>query len=178
MAKARKDRLNVPGFSFGEKTDEYLDVPRIFGGHGATRKSGKPHSTQELLGGRNLTQERKLTLYKTRIARQQYNKGKRFRARQIKQPIKPGPLPYYCLRRYLEHSGIKTHNCSFAEPPELIQSRPKIVYEVTDGFLPLVCFTSAREAQILCKTYAKFGFATYFNQIETGITPSLNLKHG
>jgi len=176
MARKRTGRMDVPGFSFGIKTNEFIDVPRIFGGHGARRKSGKPHSTAELLGGRNLTEERKISIFETRIARQQYNKGKRFRARQRQKPIHPSP-PDYCLRRYLEHTGLRTHDCEFAFHPELIISRPRFIYEVTDGLLPLVCFTSAREAQILCKTYAKFGFAVYFNQIETGITPGPALKY-
>lgn len=166
MAIKRKDRLNVPGFSFGLKTDEFLDVPRIFGGHGAKRKSALPHSAHELLGGCNLTEGRKVSLYRTRVARQHYNKGKRFRARQKNQAITPPPLPEYCLRRYLEHSGLRTNKCTFESQPEFIISKPRFIYEVTDGLLPIVCFTSAREAQILCKTYAKFGFATYFNLIE------------
>ena len=177
MARKRpKGRLDVPGFWFGEKTGEYIDVPRIFGGHGAKRKSGQPHTMQELLGGKNLTQERKLTMLVTRIAKQEYHKEKRVRFKQQKQATNPNPLPPYCLRRYLEHSGIKTHNCSFAEPPEIIISRPKIIYEVSDGFVPLVSFTSAREAKLLCSTYAHFGFATYFNQVETGIVPGPALK--
>jgi hypothetical protein len=159
---AHAGRINVPGFSFGRKTGEYIDVPRIFGGHGSSRKSKKPHSTQELLGGRVLTQGRKALVVATHIARQEYNKGKRFRAKQEQKSITPLAVQP-CTRRLLEFTG---HHCPFIPfigEPELIVSKPKTVFEVTDYILPIATFTSAREAQILAATLTARGYAIYIN---------------
>lgn len=156
-------RLDVPGFSFGQKTGEYIDVPRIYGGHGAKRKSGIPHSTPELLGGRVLTQGRKELVLATAIAKQEYNKGKRFRAKQQKQAI-TNPPAAYCTRRYLELIGVKRPSFQFSDPPELIIPKAKTVYELTDGLMPFLSVTSAREAELLCRTLAHYGVAAYFNQ--------------
>jgi hypothetical protein len=153
-----KTRLDVPGFSFGVKTGEFVDVPRIFGGRGAKRKSGKPHTYSELA---SRAPSRSVAIASA-IARHEYNKGKRFRLKQKKQP-KTNHIAAYCLRRYLELSGLKTYNFAYAENPELIIPKPKIVYEVTDGLLPWVTFTSSREAMLMCATLARFGIAAYFN---------------
>ena len=119
--KTSVGRLNVPGFSFGIKTGEYIDVARLYGGKGAKRKSGKPHTYQELASRTGL----KTVVAKANVARIEYNKDKRIRLRQAKKP-QTKKIAAYCTRRYLEFSGLPTYNFKYAEPPETIIPHQKL----------------------------------------------------
>src|SRR6185312_5537149 len=142
--KASSGRLDVPGFSHGQKTGEYIDVPRIYGGKGAKRKSKKPHSFTELVSRTALKSAERAASK----AREEYYKAKRLRFKKAKKPI-THISSHYCTRRYLEFQGLKIFSFKYSEPPELITPNPKTVYEVTDGLLSYVSFTSAMEAQLM-----------------------------
>lgn len=154
------DRLDVPGFSYGQKTGEFIDVPRIYGGRPESRKSGKPHSLSELMVGRVVSRARKGLQRATQIAREEYHKRKRVRVRKLKAPITNHSPVKACNRRFFDHMGMRGQFLPYVEKPELIISGAKIAYEITDGFCPIVTTTSAREAQIIAATLAHYGIAT------------------
>ena len=161
----KTSRLDIPGFSYGQKTNEFIDVPRILGGRGTNKRSPKPHSAQELMAGQNISRKRKLALTIAKLAQKEFSKGKRKRARELYRALTGEPVRP-CIRRYLEFSGLRHHNAAFTSPIEIVQSKPKMIYEVTDGLLPYVSFTSSREALLLIASAARYGVALYFNQID------------
>lgn len=160
-----KSRLNVPGFSFGIKTGEFVDVPKIYGGRPQPKKSGLPHSLAELVAPRALSRARKALQLATRIAKEDYFRRKRQRNKGLKRAITNDTLPKACNRRFFEHMGMSARFLAYEEKPELFISRSKTAYEITDGFCPMVTTTSAREALSICASLARYGIAAYFNQI-------------
>jgi hypothetical protein len=174
MAKVRRDRLDVPGFSLGLKTGEFIDVPKIFGGRPTKRKSTTPHSFADLVSADFPSSKRRRLLIETAIARKEYVQERRVKARSEHRGVTK-PIPGYCLRRYLEFRGMKMgrdhSRCPpYKEVPEVISPNPKIIYEVieatTNGFISILSFTSSREAKLMCNTLARFGVAAYFNQVK------------
>lgn len=159
-------RLDVPGFSFGIKTGEFIDVSRIFGGRPSPKKSGTPHSFTELATGEVISRARKGLQLATRIAKEDYLKRKRLKGRELKKAV-PAQSIKACNRRYFESMGMDARFIAYVEPPELFISKSKQAYEITDGFLPFVTVTSAREALFIVASMAKFGVAAYFNSVAT-----------
>lgn len=157
-------RLDVPGFSFGIKTGEFIDVPKLYGGRPQPKRSGKPHSLAELIAPVAVSRARKALQLATLIAKEDYFKRKRARKRELKRPINRAP-PQACNRRFFEHMGMKAGFLPYGERPELFISKSKIAYEITDGLCPMVTTTSSREALIICASLARYGIATYFNKI-------------
>src|SRR4051812_49157680 len=131
-----KERLDVPGFSLGIKTGEFIDVPRIFGGKPQPKRSSRPHSLSELIDPSPVSRARKALQLATRIAKEDYFKRKRVRTRELKKPIKP-PRLVGCNRRFFEHIGMNAHFLPYQEAPELFISKAKTAYEITDGFCPM-----------------------------------------
>lgn len=158
-------RLDVPGFSFGIKTGEFIDVPKLFGGHPHPKRSGKPHSLTELIAPRAISRARKALQLATKIAKEDYFRRKRGRQRECKKAITNSTPPKACNRRFFEHMGMNARFLPYEEKPERFISRPKTVYEITDGLCPMVTTTSAREALIIVASLANYGIATYFNKI-------------
>lgn len=159
-----ESRLNVPGFSFGIKTGEFIDVTRIFGGRPSPKKSGNPHSIAELASPPAISRARKMLQLATRVAKEDYFRRKRVRTRELKKAT-PAPILTACDRRFFEQMGMQASFLAYAEQPELFVSKPKQAYEITDGLLPFVTVTSSREALIICASLAKYGIAAYFNKI-------------
>lgn len=164
--KNNKSRLDIPGFSFGLKTGEMVDVPKIYGGRPQPKKSGKPHSIEEIIRARGIvsTKWKTKALY-AKIGKQDYSRRKRIRTREYKAPITNNTLPLPCNRRFFEYMGDKAQWLDYTEKPELFISKAKTAFEITDGFLPILTTTSAREALIICATLARYGIAAYFNRI-------------
>lgn len=160
-----ESRLDVPGFSFGNKTGEFIDVPKLYGGRPQPKRSGIPHSFVELVVGQTISRASKTAQLITKIAKEDYFKRKRVRTRGLKRAITNHALPRACTRRFFEHSGMKAGFLAYEERPELFISRSKIAYEITDGFCPMVTTTSSREALIICASLARYGIAAYFNQV-------------
>lgn len=160
-----KRGLDVPGFSFGVKTGEYIDVPKIFGGKPSPKRSGRPHSLAEQIGFKAVSRARKALCLATLLAKEDYFRRKRKRNRKAKVAITNSTLPQACSRRFFEHMGMKAGFLPYAERPELFISKAKTAYEITDGFCPMVTTTSAREALMICASLAQFGIAAYFNKI-------------
>jgi len=163
--KSKKSRIDVPGFSFGEKTGEFIDVPKIFGGKPTPKRSGRPHSLNEQIGAQTISRARKALQLATSIAKEDYFRRKRSRQRELKRAITNNSLPKACSRRFFEHMGTDARFLSYEEDPELFISKSKTAYEITDGFCPMVTTTSAREALIICASLARYGIAAYFNKI-------------
>jgi len=61
--------------------------------------------------------------------------------------------------------GLKAAFVPYEEKPESWVACPKTAYEITDGLVPMVTVTSAREAMIICASLARYGIAVYFNKI-------------
>lgn len=163
--KKKKSRLDVPGFSFGIKTGEFIDVPKLYGGRPKPKKSGIPHTLPELQDLEAISRNRKAIRLATRIAKEDYFRRKRNRFRELKKAITiDGPI-MACNRRFLEFMGMKAGFIPYVEKPELFISRSKIAYEITDGFCPIVTTTSAREALIICASLARYGVGAYINRI-------------
>lgn len=160
----RESRLDVPGFAFGIKTGEFVDVPKVFGGRPSPKKSRTPHSLQELSTGETISRVRKTLQLATRIAKEDYFRRKRIRNRGLKKAIAAQSYNP-CIRRFFEHMGMQASFLAYAEQPELFISKSKQAYEITDGLLPFVTVTSSREALIICASLAKYGIAAYFNKI-------------
>lgn len=161
----KKSRLDVPGFSFGVKTGEFIDVPKVFGGKPTPKRSGRPHSLSEQIGAQTISRARKALQLATRIAKEDYFRRKRSRQRELKRAITNSALPSACNRRFFEHMGTNARFLGYVEKPELFISKAKTAYEITDGFCPMVTTTSAREALIICASLARYGIAAYFNKI-------------
>ncbi len=158
-------RLDVPGFSYGVKTGEFIDVPRIYGGRPCPKRPGRAHSLEELFVGQTISRARKAAQRATRVAQEDYFRRKRVRKREAKRAITNSTLPIACNRRFLEHMGLDARFLPYEEKPELFISRAKTAYEITDGFCPMVTTTSAREALNIIASLAKYGVAAYFNKI-------------
>ena len=158
-------RLDVPGFSFGVKTGEFVDVPRVFGGKPTPKRSGRPHSLSEQITAQTVSRARKALQLSAAIAKEDYFKRKRVRVRELKKAITNSTQPKACHRRFFEHMGLKAQFLAYVEQPELFISKSKTAYEVTDGFCPMVTTTSAREALNICASLARHGIAAYFNKI-------------
>lgn len=165
MIKKESGRLDVPGFAIGVKTGEFIDVPRIFGGHPSPKRSGRPHSINEQIAANTISRTRKGVQLATQIAKEDYFRRKRTRIRAVKRAITNITLPRACNRRFFEHMGMRGSFLPYEEKPELFISNSKQAYELTDGFCPIVTVTSAREALIICASLANYGIAAYFNQI-------------
>lgn len=164
--RKKESRLDVPGFAFGIKTGEFIDVPKIYGGRPTPKKTGRPHGIEELLSSKGvISRARKSLVLATLIAKEDYVRRKRIRQRKLKAPITNSTLPQPCIRRFLEHMGRRAGFLEYKEKPELFISKAKTAYEVTDGFCPMLTTTSAREALILCASLARYGVAAYFNKI-------------
>jgi hypothetical protein len=160
-----KNRLDLPGFSEGfQSKDITVDIARLFGGRGSSKRSPQPHNVQELFAGHNLSRKRRFSIAAIEIANEEYRKTRRKKFKELKKPIRT-PIAAYCIRRYLEFMGLPCYSIEYAECPELIQSKPKIVYEITDGLLTYASFTSSREALLLVNSAARYGIALYFNRI-------------
>jgi len=155
----------VPGFSHGIKTGEYVDVAKLFGGRPNPKKSGNPHSIDELINGKVVSTKRKTQLLFAKIARKDYSNRKRTSSRSQHAPVTNNTLPPPCNRRFFEWFGDHCAWMDYSEQPELFISNAKVAYEVTDGLLPMLTTTSAREALIMCATFAQHGIATYFNRV-------------
>lgn len=163
--KNKGARLDVPGFSYGTKTGEFVDVPRIFGGKPQPRKSGKPHVLSELLTAKTVSRARKALQVATQIAKEDYYRRKRVRYRELKKAITNDTPARPCNRRFMEHMGMNGRFLKYEEQPELFVSGAKIAYEITDGFCPMVTTTSVREAQIICASLARYGIGSYITRI-------------
>jgi hypothetical protein len=163
--KKSNTRLDIPGFSFGEKTGEFIDVPKIYGGKPSPKKSGRPHSLAEQISFKAISRASKALQLATLIAKEDYYRKKRARSRKVKVAITNSTLPRSCNRRFLEHMGMKAQFLKYEEKPELFISKSKTAYEITDGFCSMVTTTSAREALIICASLARYGIAAYFNKI-------------
>lgn len=162
----KTDRLDVPGFSFGEKTGEYIDVPKIFGGKPSSKKSRQPNSLPELMAARSVSRKRKAALFAAEASREQHSKNKRIRTRKAHKAITNDKPVAACNRRFFEFMGLRADFLAYNEEPELFVSKAKTAYEITDGFLPILTTTSAREALIICRSLAAYGIAVYFNLIK------------
>lgn len=158
-------RLDVPGFAFGVKTGEYIDVPQLYGGKPAPKRSGRPHSLNEQIGAQTVSRARKAIQLATLIAKEDYFRRKRIRTREWKRAITNNKPIKACTRRFLEHTGMRAGFLRYEEEPEIFVSRAKTAYEITDGFCPVLTTTSAREALIICASLARYGIAVYFNKI-------------
>lgn len=158
-------RLDIPGFSYGIKTGEFVDVPKIFGGKPSPKRSGRPHSISEQIAAQTVSRARKALLIATRIAKEDYFKRKRVRLRALKKAITNLQPTRACNRRYFEHMGMDARFLEYEADPELFISRAKTAYEITDGFCPIVTTTSVREAQIILATFAKYGIAVEILQV-------------
>jgi hypothetical protein len=166
----KESRLDVPGFAFGIKTGEFIDVPKIYGGRPTPKRSGKPHALAELTCSLAISRARKAVQLATKIAKEDYFRRKRARNRELKKAITNSTPPGACNRRFFEHMGMKASFLAYKEKPELFISRSKVAYEITDGFCPMVTTTSAREALIICASLARYGIAAYFNKIAILLT--------
>lgn len=164
MKKTSHTRLDIPGFSFGQKTGEYIDVARLYGGHGSGRTSGVPHSFQELAAHDAPSSSRLRGIRNARHSVIEYTARKRLRKREANRAISSPVFP--CLRRYIEWLGLPVHSCQYTDRPELFDTNADTAYEVRTEFLALVTFTSAREAMIMVRTLAKYGIATEFVQVK------------
>lgn len=158
-------RLDIPGFAFGIKTGEFIDVPRIYGGKPSPKRSGRPHSINEQITAKTVSRARKSLQLATLIAKEDYFRRKRARNRQAKIAITNRQPVEGCNRRFFEQMGMKAGFLPYGERPELFISKSKTAYEITDGLCPMVTTTSAREALIIIASLAKYGIASYFNQI-------------
>lgn len=165
MKKTSHSRLDIPGFSFGQKTGEYIDVARLYGGHGSGRTSGVPHSFQELAARDDPSADRLRGIRNARFSHLEYTRGRSRRQRQAHKPINAGPVTP-CIRRYLEWLGLPVRQCQYKDEPELFDTNAGTAYEVRTEFLALVTFTSAREAMTMVRTLAKYGIASEFVQIK------------
>lgn len=163
--KRDASRLDVPGFAFGIKTGEFIDVPKLYGGRPQPKRSGLPHSLSELVSANVVSRARKSIQLAAKIAKEDYFRRKRSRVRELKRPITNQSPIKACNRRFFEHMGMKAQFLAYAESPELFISKAKTAYEITDGFCPMVTVTSAREALNIIASLAKYGIAAYFNQI-------------
>lgn len=161
----KESRLDVPGFAFGLKTGEFIDVPKIYGGRPTPKRSGRPHTLEELTATAAISRARKALQLATKIAKEDYFRRKRQRHRGLKKAITNNTLPQACNRRFFEHMGMHARFLPYEEKPEFFISKSKQAYEITDGFCPMVTTTSAREALIICATLARYGIAAYFNMI-------------
>lgn len=124
-----------------------------------------PHSMSELMSAEAVSRYRKGKLLSAEISLAEYRTRKRARSKIRTKSIKvEGVKP--CNRRYFEFMGITANFIAYSQPPELLESRSKVAYEITDGLLPLMTVTSAREALIICASLAKYGIGVYFNQIK------------
>lgn len=166
----KNPRLDIPGFSFGLKTGETVDVPKIYGGRPQPKKSGRPHSIDEIVRARGIvsTKWKTKALY-AKVGKQDYSRRKRVRTREYRAPITNNMLQSPCNRRFFEYMGDKAQWLKYVEQPdeqpELFISKAKVAYEIVDDFLPIMTTTSAKEALIMCATLAKFGIAARFNRI-------------
>lgn len=160
-----KPRLNVPGFSYGIKTGEFIDVPKLYGGRPTPKRSGKPHTLGELTANAAISRARKSLQLATRIAKEDYFRRKRTRNRGLKSAITNTTPIRACNRRFFEHMGMGARFLAYVEEPELFIGKSKTAYEITDGFCPMVTTTSAREALLICASLARYGIAAYFNPI-------------
>lgn len=158
-------RLDIPGFSFGEKTGEFIDVPQLYGGKPSPKRSGRPHSIREQITAETVSRARKALQLATLIAKEDYFRRKRSRNRRVKVAITNNTQPIACTRRFFEYMGMKAGFLPYVERPELFISKSKTAYEITDGLCPIVTTTSAREALIICASLARYGIAAYFNKI-------------
>jgi hypothetical protein len=165
MDKNESRRLDVPGFSFGIQTGEFIDVPQIYGGKPTPKRSGRPHSIREQITAQTVSRARKALLLATRIAKEDYFRRKRVRSRETKKAITIDKPIRACNRRFFEHLGIKASYLAYEEQPEYIISRAKVAYAVHDGLCPLVTTTSVREAQIIQASLAYYGMAVEIIQI-------------
>jgi hypothetical protein len=156
---SNESRLNVPGFSYGIKTGEFIDVPKIYGGRPQPKRSGRPHALSELLTAETVSRSRKAVQLATEISKEDYFKRKRNRYRELKKAITNDAPIMACNRRFFEHLGMNARFLPYEENPELFISKSRTAYEITDGFCPLVTITSAREALIIIATLAKYGIA-------------------
>lgn len=163
--KKDASRLDVPGFAFGIKTGEFIDVPKLYGGRPQPKKSGHPHAMSELIAARTVSRARKAIQLATEIVKKDYFKRKRSRVRAFKRPITDHSPIKACNRRFFEHMGDKAQFLDYVEQPELFISNAKTAYEITDGFCPMVTVTSAREALNIIASLAKYGIAAYFNKV-------------
>lgn len=164
--KSNKSRLNIPGFSYGLKTGEWIDVPKLYGGRPNPKKSGKPHSIDELIKSKGIVSRKwKTAALFSKISQKDYSKRKRIRTRAAHAPTTNNTLPPPCNRRFFEWMGDKAGWMDYTEQPELFVSKAKVAYEVTDGLLPMLSTTSAREALIVCSTLARYGIAAHFNRV-------------
>lgn len=153
-------RLDIPGFSYGIKTGEFIDVPRIYGGRPTPKRSSKPHTLGELATASTVSRARKALQSATRITTEDYFKRKRVRFRELKKAITNDSPVRACNRRFFEHMGMDARFLPYEEQPELFISKAKTVYEITDGFCPMVTTTSVREAQFICASLARYGIAS------------------
>jgi hypothetical protein len=153
-------RLDVPGFSYGTKTGEFIDVPRIYGGKPTPKRSGRPHSIAEQIGAQAVSRARKALQFATALAKEEYVRRKRVRNRELRRPITNNTPIRPCNRRFFEYVGMDASLLPYEEKPELIISKSKIAYEITDGLCPIVSTTSAREALIIRASLARYGIAT------------------
>lgn len=160
-----ESRLDVPGFSFGEKTGVFIDVPKIYGGRPQPKRSGRPHTLEELLGFNSESRANRSVQLASKIAREDHFRIKRSRHRGLRQAITNVAAIRPCTRRFLEQMGMKSSFIAYSEKPELFISKAKTAYELTDGLLPMMSTTSAREALIICASLARRGIAAYFNKI-------------
>lgn len=164
--KSKKPRLDIPGFSYGLKTGEWIDVPKLYGGRPNPKKSGKPHSIDELIKSKGLvSRTRKTAALFAVISKEDYSRRRRIRTRIAHAPVTNNTLPPPCNRRLFEWMGDKAGWLDYTEQPELFVSKSKVAYEITDGLLPMLSTTSSREAMIMCSTLVRYGIAAYFNQV-------------
>lgn len=159
-SESRTNRLDIPGFSFGIKTGEFIDVPQIFGGKPTPKRSGRPHSIAEQINFKAISRARKALQLATSVAKEDYYRRKRIRIRKVKAAITNHTPIKSCNRRFFEHMGMNARFLPYEEKPELFISKSKIAFEITDGFCPIVTTTSAREALIILDTLAHYGIAT------------------
>lgn len=162
----KKSRLDIPGFSYGERTGEFIDVPRIFGGRPTPKKSGKPHSIVEQIRSETISRAARTLQLATRIAKKDYTNRKRARVREAHRATTNNASIRACNRRFFEHMGLQAGFLAYVEQPELFVSMSKRAYEITDGFLPFVTVTSSREALLIIASLMKYGIATYFNVVK------------
>lgn len=160
----KKTRLNAPGFSKGVHSDVGLDIAKLYGGRPFPKRSGNPHGITELLTGSVISRARKGLQLATRIAKEDYSRKKRIADRAKKKAIPAQPVKA-CNRRFFEHLGMQAGFLAYCEQPELVISKAKQAYELTDGFLPFVTTTSSREALLIIASLAKYGIAAYFNVV-------------
>lgn len=162
--KKDKSRIDIPGFSYGERTGEYIDVPQIYGGRPTPKRSGRPHVLTELQTREIISRAKKQLQDATQLAKRDHSKRKAVKTRKAHKAIE-APAVKSCTKRFLEFLGMHCTAIGYVETPELFVSNAKQAYEITDGLCPIMTVTSAREALIVRTSFAKFGLAVEFKII-------------